>query len=236
MTRVLLVEDDETILTTLAISLRAEGYDVACATTAAGALAAATAVPPQLVVLDLGLPDRDGTAVIESLRGWTQVPIIILSGRANSGDKVAALDLGADDYVTKPFVIEELLARLRAVQRRSPDGDECPQMEIGEYVVDLAAHTVTPSADTSTSGDVRLSPTEWAVLGILLRCPGRLVTRRELISRVWGAEHRGDTDSLRVYLARLRRKLEPVPARPRYLVTDPGMGYRFQPDRQQSQP
>ena len=235
MTRVLLVEDDEDILTALAITLRAEGYDVDCATTAAQAMAAAVAVPPHLVVLDLGLPDRDGNDVIRGLRGWTGVPIVVLSGRTDAGDKVTALDLGADDYVTKPFMTDELLARMRAVQRRvREDGDEPVRVDIGHHVVDLAAHTVTsadPTDPTNMEGlptEVRLSPTEWAVLELLLRNPGRLITQREFMNRLWGEGRRGD-DSLRTYLARLRRKLEPDPSRPRYLLTEPGMGYRFRP-------
>jgi two-component system KDP operon response regulator KdpE len=249
VTRVLLVEDEQTMLMTLAITVRAAGYEVDCAATAAQALATAVAVPPDLVVLDLGLPDRDGTVVIEGLRSWTDVPIIVLSGRTDSADKVAALDAGADDYVTKPFVTEELLARLRAAGRRHPSGDDRPRVQVGRLVVDLAARTVTPVDDAGQDAagqddagqddgeqgaagqgeEIRLTPTEWAVLELLLRHPGRLMTQRELVRTVWGPGHRGDSDSLRVYLARLRRKLEPDPSRPRHLVTEPGMGYRFQP-------
>jgi two-component system KDP operon response regulator KdpE len=237
VTRVLLVEDDENILTTLAIMLRAEGYEVECATTAAQALTTAAAVQPQLVVLDLGLPDRNGTEVIRALRTWTSIPIVILSGRTEAGDKVTALDLGADDYVTKPFTTEELLARLRAVQRRArEDGGACPVVEIGRYAVDFAARTVTVIPDRAASctaaeapADVGLSPTEWAVLELLVRHPGRLISRQELATGVWGAGRRSDSDSPRTYLARLRRKLESDPARPQHLLTEPGMGYRFQP-------
>lgn len=230
MTRVLLVEDDDDILTTLAIILRAEGYQVESATTAAQALTTAVACPPHLVLLDLGLPDQDGTDVIRSLRGWTRIPIVILSGRAEGSDKVTALDLGADDYVTKPFTSEELLARLRAVQRRQRDGDDVPtRADLGRYRIDLASRTVEPLTPTATESGIRLSPTEWAVLEVLLRNPGRLILQREFITSVWGPGHRGDSDSLRTYLARLRRKLEPDPSRPRHLLTEPGMGYRFRP-------
>jgi two-component system KDP operon response regulator KdpE len=235
VSRVLLVEDEQSILTALSITIRGAGYEVDCAVTAAQALATAVAAPPDLVVLDLGLPDRDGVDVIHGLRGWTDVPIIVLSGRTDSTDKVAALDAGADDYVTKPFVTDELLARLRAAHRRRPEGDDRPRVRVGRLVVDLAAHTVT-DVEGGAGGDappeeVRLTGTEWAVLETLLRSPGRLIGQRELLQRVWGPGHERDTDSLRTYLARLRRKLEPDPSRPRYLLTEPGMGYRFQPDR-----
>jgi len=241
MSRILLVEDDQALLTALEITIRSAGYDVACATTAAQGVAAAAADPPDLVILDLGLPDRDGTWVIESLRAWTGVPIVVLSGRTDGTDKVAALDAGADDYVTKPFVTDELLARLRAAERRRTDGDPRPRVALGGYVVDLAARTVTPSAGPAVAagagagaaaaagGPVTLTPTEWAVLELLLRRPGRLIGTQEIIRTVWGSGHRKDTDSVRTYLARLRRKLEADPARPRHLLTEPGMGYRFRP-------
>jgi two-component system KDP operon response regulator KdpE len=224
---VLLVEDDRTLLTSLSITLRAAGYRVDRAGTAAQALATAVAEPPDLVVLDLGLPDRDGGEVIRQLRGWSDVPIVVLSGRSDSGDKVTALDAGADDYVTKPFAPDEVLARLRAAARRRLEGEDRPRVAVGSAVVDLAARTVTVAGPPSSA--VRLTPTEWALLELLLRNPGRLVSRRELVTRVWGEDHREDSDALRVYLARLRRKLEPDPARPRYLLTEPGMGYRFRP-------
>jgi two-component system KDP operon response regulator KdpE len=226
MNRVLIVDDEPQILRTLAITIRASGYDVTTAESAAEALALAGRHPPDLVVLDLGLPDQDGISVIEGLRTWTDVPIIVLSGRTGSGDKVSALDAGADDYITKPFGTDELLARLRAVRRRSTGPERLSRIPMGDLVIDLVARTVTSSSGTV---DRQLTPTEWDLLEHLLRNPGRLMTHAELTQRVWGKDHVRAGDSLRVYLARLRRKLEPVPTRPRYLITEPGMGYRFQP-------
>jgi two-component system KDP operon response regulator KdpE len=188
-------------------------------------LAAAHASPPDLVLLDLGLPDLDGVDVIRRLRDHSDVPIVVLSARAGSTDKVGALDAGADDYVTKPFGVDELLARLRAVLRRSPDSADPAPVRLGDAVVDLAARTVTRAGEP-----VHLTPTEWGVLEVLLRNPGRLVPQRQLLHAVWGPSYDTETNYLRLYLAQLRRKLEPVPARPRYLLTEPGMGYRFRPD------
>jgi two-component system KDP operon response regulator KdpE len=223
MTRLLIVDDDPQILRALRINLRARGYDVEVAADGAAALSAAAAHPPDLVVLDLGLPDLDGADVIRGLRGWTTVPIIVLSGRAEGTDKVAALDAGADDYVTKPFGLDELLARIRAVTRRvqPADGSPAAVATLGEYRIDLAGHTVTP--------DLRLTPTEWQLLEQLLRNPGKLITQRHLLHEVWGPQYGTETNYLRQYMARLRRKLEPDPTRPRYLLTEPGMGYRYQP-------
>jgi two-component system KDP operon response regulator KdpE len=226
MSRVLVVEDEPQILATLTISIRASGFEVAGATSGAQALSLAGRWPPDLVVLDLGLPDRDGLEVIKGLRAWTDAPIIVLSGRTGSSDKVRALDAGADDYVTKPFGTEELLARLRATSRRTGGSGSVARIRIGEHVIDLAARTVGSPSGTDA---VRLTPTEWDLLERLARRPGRLVSREELSRRVWGAGSGVAGDSLRVYLARLRRKLEPDPTRPRFLVTEPGMGYRFQP-------
>ncbi|HEX2807920.1 MAG TPA: response regulator [Kineosporiaceae bacterium] len=226
MTRVLVVDDEPHILRALAITLRAKDYEVVLAGNGAGALSAAADSPPDLVVLDLGLPDLDGIEVIHGLRGWTQAPIIVLSGRSGARDKVEALDAGADDYVTKPFGMDELLARLRAAQRRSGSKDDAPRVPLGDLVVDLATKTVCPAA----GGDpIRLTRTEWALLELLVRNPGKLMTQRDLLTRVWGPDYPRENDYLRVYLARLRRKLEPVPGRPRYLITEPGMGYRYQP-------
>jgi two-component system KDP operon response regulator KdpE len=226
MSRVLIVEDEPQILQTLVITIRASGYEVACAGTAAEALAAAGRHPPDLVVLDLGLPDLDGVEVVTALRSWTDAPIIVLSGRTGSEDKVRALDAGADDYVTKPFGTEELLARLRAAHRRAGGSDSVPEIRIGVHVIDLSRRAVTSPAAT---GERQLTPTEWDVLELLVRHPGRLITQDEIARRIWGTDHTRAGDSLRVYLARLRRKLEPDPGRPRYLITEPGMGYRFQP-------
>ncbi|GIE31626.1 putative transcriptional regulatory protein KdpE [Actinoplanes italicus] len=222
MTRVLVVDDDPQIVRALRINLKARGYDVDVAGDGAAALRAAADHHPDLVVLDLGLPDMEGAEVISGLRGWTSVPIIVLSGRAGSSDKVDALDAGADDYVTKPFGVDELLARIRAVTRRGRPGEpEARVVRIGDLEVDLAEHTI--------SGDVRLTPTEWQLLEHLLRHPGRLITQRELLHDVWGPQYRNETNYLRQYMARLRRKLEADPARPRHLLTEPGMGYRFRP-------
>jgi two-component system KDP operon response regulator KdpE len=225
MTRVLVVDDEPQILRALRINLRARQYDVDTAADGVSALRAAAQQPPDLVVLDLGLPDMDGTDVIRGLRGWTNVPIIVLSGRAGSADKVDALDCGADDYVTKPFGIEELLARVRAVTRRAqPAGEPVAPVTIGTYTVDLTDHTIT-------GGDpaVHLTPTEWQLLEHLLRHPGKLLSQRALLHDVWGPQYSTETSYLRQYMARLRRKLEPDPAHPRHLLTEPGMGYRFQP-------
>jgi two-component system KDP operon response regulator KdpE len=221
------VDDEPQILRALAINLRARQYEVITAATGADALAVASARKPDLVVLDLGLPDIDGVDVIRGLRGWSSAPIVILSGRTGSADKVEALDAGADDYVTKPFSVDELLARLRAAARRVlPVGSE-PVVTFGRTTVDLAARRVIVR-DGDQTNDVRLTPTEWHLLEALLRHPGRLLTHRQLLSEVWGPGYDAAGGNLRVYMAQLRRKLESDPARPRYLLTEPGMGYRFQ--------
>ncbi|KAB1927720.1 response regulator [Micromonospora sp. NPDC127501] len=226
MTRILVVDDEPQILRALRINLRARRYDVDVAGTGAAALKAAASHPPDLVVLDLGLPDIDGVEVIRGLRGWTTVPIIVLSGRAGSEDKVAALDAGADDYVTKPFGVEELLARIRAVTRRlGAPSDAVPALRIGQHTVDLADHSVLRDDGT----EVKLTPIQWSVLEKLLRHPGKLVSQRQLLQDVWGPEYQNETNYLRQYLAQLRRKLEDDPARPRHLITEPGMGYRYRP-------
>jgi two-component system KDP operon response regulator KdpE len=223
MIRVLVVDDDPQILRALRINLRAREYDVELAADGTGALHAAAAHPPDLVVLDLGLPDMDGADVIRGLRGWSAVPIIVLSGRAEGTDKVAALDAGADDYVTKPFGVDELLARIRAVTRRTHPQDPAATavLTIGRHTVDLTDHTITP--------EQRLTPTEWQLLEKLLRNPGKLITQRQLLHDVWGPQYSTETNYLRQYMARLRRKLEDDPTRPRHLLTEPGMGYRYQP-------
>jgi two-component system KDP operon response regulator KdpE len=226
MTSILVVDDDPHLLRTLRINLRARGHDVETAATGTSALQTATKQKPELVVLDLGLPDMDGVDVIHGLRGWTTIPIIVLSGRAGSGDKVAALDAGADDYVTKPFGIDELLARIRAVTRRTAPAAGPSVIHIGQWRVDLPDRTVT--ADDGSSGQVRLTPTEWHLLEVLARNPGRLVGQRQLLQEVWGAQYERETNYLRQYMAQLRRKLERDPAHPRHLLTEPGMGYRLQ--------
>lgn len=235
MTRVLVVDDEPQLLRALRINLTVRDYEVRTAGDGRRALADAASHPPDIVVLDLGLPDMDGVEVIRGLRGWTAVPIIVLSGRAGSGDKVMALDAGADDYVTKPFGVDELLARLRAVSRRTGREEVSPVVPVGAYAVDLAARRVTVAGadvepgDDDAAGDLRLTPTEWHVLEILVRHPGKLVSQKQLLSEVWGPQYTNEFHYLREYLARLRRKLEPDPSRPRHLLTEPGMGYRFQP-------
>jgi two-component system, OmpR family, KDP operon response regulator KdpE len=220
---VLVVDDDTQLVRALGIALRGRGYRVVSAGTAAAALQTARSNPPDLVLLDLGLPDLEGGGVIRGLRGWTDVPIIVMSGRRTSADKVAALDLGADDYVVKPFGIDELLARMRAHWRRLKPAVPEP-VQVGDAVVDVAAHRVSRDGE-----EIRLTPTEWHLLERLVAHPDRLLTARELLTglRVGPADEHGSY--LRVYLSQLRRKLEPDPARPRHLLTEPGLGYRFQP-------
>ncbi|WP_183095228.1 response regulator [Nocardioides stalactiti] len=224
MTRVLVVDDEPQILRALRINLAARGYDVVTAPDGESAIAAARADLPDLVVLDLGLPDLDGVDVITRLRSWTAIPILVLSGRTDSADKVDALDAGADDYVTKPFGIDELLARLRAMVRRSGAGEGEPPVTFGDVVVDLAATRVTVAGE-----EVRLTPTEWHLLSVLVRNPGRLLSQRRLLLDVWGPGYETAQGNLRLYMAQLRRKLEADPARPTYFLTEPGMGYRFDP-------
>jgi two-component system KDP operon response regulator KdpE len=222
--RVLVVDDEPQIRRALAVNLRARGYDVDQAASGEEALHLAAARHPDVVLLDLGLPGIDGLEVIRGLRGWTSVPIVVLSVREAEADKVAALDLGADDYLTKPFGMNELLARLRAALRRHQPVAEDPIVETPDFRVDLAARRVSARGE-----EVHLTPTEWSILEVLARHPGRLITQRQLLQQVWGPSYERETNYLRVYLAQLRRKLEPEPARPRYLITEPGMGYRFEP-------
>jgi len=228
VSRVLVVDDEPQILRALSINLRARGYQVLSAANGRQALAAAAARPPDLVILDLGLPDLDGVEVIGGLRGWTTVPILVLSGRSDSTDKVDALDAGADDYVTKPFGMDELLARLRAMTRRGTPVEEEPVVHVGQVSVDLAARRARTTLDGHPA-DVRLTPTEWHLLEVLVRHPGKLLSQRQLLAEVWGPGYETAQGNLRLYMAQLRRKLEPDPARPRHLINEPGMGYRFQP-------
>jgi len=222
MTRILVVDDEPQILRALRINLAARHYEVTTAADGSSALRAAAHGTPHAVILDLGLPDLDGVDVIQALRGWTTTPIIVLSGRTDATDKIQALDAGADDYVTKPFAIDELLARVRAVTRRTTHpGTEPARVHLGHHLIDLADKTVT--------GDIHLTPTEWHILELLLRHPGKLITQRHLLTRVWGPSAIRETHYLRQYMAQLRRKLEPDPAHPRHLITEPGMGYRFTP-------
>uniref|UniRef100_UPI003D928630 response regulator n=1 Tax=Gordonia sp. B7-2 TaxID=3420932 RepID=UPI003D928630 len=223
--RVLVVDDEPQLLRALRINLNARGFAVTTAATGAEALSAAARTNPQVVVLDLGLPDIDGLTVLEGLRGWTNVPVIVLSARSDAADKVAALDAGADDYVTKPFGMEEFLARLRAAVRRGSvlaDTPEVPVVDAGAFVVDLGAKSVTRDGAA-----VHLTPTEWGILEILVRHEGKLVGQKEILQSVWGPSYGTQTNYLRVYLASLRRKLEDDPAHPKHLLTEAGMGYRF---------
>jgi two-component system KDP operon response regulator KdpE len=228
VTAVLVIDDEPQILRALRINLRVRQYEVHTAGSAGEALELAAKHPPDLVILDLGLPDLDGVEVIHGLRGWTEAPIIVLSGRADSTNKVEALDAGADDYVTKPFAMDELLARMRAVSRRAGADGDMPQVRLGDLIVDLAAKRVM-HAD-SESADIRLTPTEWHLLEVLVRNPGKLLSQQQLLAEVWGPGYADATGNLRLYMAQLRRKLEPDPARPHWLLTEPGMGYRYQPD------
>ncbi|WP_369269750.1 response regulator [Streptomyces sp. R11] len=226
MTRVLVVEDDPQLVRALVINMQARRFGVDPAPDGATALRLAAARQPDVVLLDLGLPDMDGVDVVKALRGWTRVPILVLSARQASGEKVAALDAGADDYVTKPFSMDELMARLRAAVRRteeSPLGPETAFVETGEFTIDLLAKKVARAGR-----DVRLTPTEWHLLEILVTNPGRLVTQKHLLQEVWGVSQSSKTNYLRVYMAQLRRKLETDPSHPRFLITEPGMGYRFE--------
>ena len=227
MTRVLVVDDDPHLLRTLRINLLARQYDVVVAADGTAALAAAAADRPDLVVLDLGLPDIDGIDVIRTLRTWTPVPIVVLSGRVGSQDKVDALDAGADDYVTKPFSVDELLARMRAVSRRHSDPEAPACVRIGQWDIDLNASSAQRADEPSHTQ--HLTRTEWQLLRILVANPGKLVSQHQLLQQVWGPTYRNETQYLRQYVGQLRRKLEDDPARPRHLLTEPGMGYRFQP-------
>ena len=219
--RVLVVEDDPALARALAINLRAQGWEVVTAADGRSALQAAATAHPDVVLLDLGLPDLDGTEVIAGLRGWTKVPIVVLSARQHGEDKVAALDLGADDYVTKPFAMNELLARLRAAVRRGEEaGPALSQVVVGPLEIDLARKRVSRHGV-----DVRLTPTEWAVLELLARNVGRLVPRAQILREVWGPGYEHESHYLRVYAAQLRRKLEDDPAHPRHLITSSGLGY-----------
>ncbi|MFE3033382.1 response regulator [Streptomyces canus] len=226
MTRVLVVEDDPQLVRALVINLQARRYRVDAAPDGATALRLAAARQPDVVMLDLGLPDMDGVDIIKGLRGWSRVPILVLSARQGSDEKVAALDAGADDYITKPFSMDELLARLRAAVRRTEETPLVPGTTLvvtAEFSIDLLAKKVVRDGR-----DVRLTPTEWHLLEILVTNPGRLISQKHLLQEVWGASRSTRTNYLRVYMAQLRRKLETDPAHPRHLITEPGMGYRFE--------
>lgn len=227
MTRVLVVDDEAALVRALAINLKARGYDVITAADGRAALEAVARSHPDVVLLDLGLPDLDGIEVLQGIRGWNTVPVVVLSARHSSDEKVAALDAGADDYVTKPFQMDELLARIRAAVRRgtaATAGEEEPVLRTESFTVDLAARVVERDGER-----VRLTPTEWHLIEVLARHIGKMVPQQQLLREVWGPGYDKETHYLRVYMAQLRRKLEPDPARPRHLVTEPGMGYRLEP-------
>ena len=224
MTRILVVDDEPQMLRALRINLQARGYEVHTAPDGAAALAAARTTRPDLMVLDLGLPDMDGVDVIEALRAWTPMPIVVLSGRSDQRDKVFALDAGADDYVTKPFGINELLARVRAVTRRRVRPGPVSG-RIGGFEIDIANHRVIAPDGTP----VHLTKTEWQLIEVFVAEPGKLFSHRHLLQTVWGPTYHSETQYLRQYMAQLRRKFEEDPARPRHLITEPGMGYRLQP-------
>jgi two-component system, OmpR family, KDP operon response regulator KdpE len=232
--RILLADDDEQLQRALRITLGARGYEVIAARDGAEAIDLAATAHPDLILLDLGMPKVEGVDVIRAVRAWSKVPILVLSGRTDSAEKVDALDPGADDYVTKPFAMDELLARIRA-RARAASGDETDAAEvtIGDLTVDLVAKTIRGSAGGDAKGDaaasVRLTPTEWRLLELFLKNPGKLLTRQMLLGEVWGPYHANDAGYLRLYVAQLRRKLEPTPSEPRYFLTEPGMGYRFEP-------
>ena len=225
MSRVLVIEDEHPMRRALSISLHARGYDVDLAETGAQGLDLAARTKPDAVILDLGLPDMDGVDLACALRGWSTVPIIVLSARDTEAVKVAALDAGADDYVTKPFGINELLARLRAALRRSAPGDDTPLIETDHFIIDLEAKAVTIAGER-----VHLTPTEWHIVELLARNRGKLVLHEQILQQVWGPQYHDETHYLRFYISQIRRKLEPQPSLPRFFITEPGMGYRFVTD------
>ena len=225
--KILIADDDPQLLRALRITLTAKGYEIITAADGEEAISLAADERPDVLLLDLGMPRFDGLDVIHAIRGWSDAPILVVSGRTGAGDKVEALDAGADDYVTKPFLVEELLARIRALTRRIPDQEASPVVTFGQVTVDLSARIVT-DASSGLPVQVRLTPTEWQVLELLIRNAGKLVTRQTLLTHIWGFEHAKDTGYLRLYLSQLRKKLEPDPANPRYLLTESGMGYRLQ--------
>jgi len=224
VTRVLVVDDEPQIRRALVTNLRARGYEVDQAGTGEQALSLAADRHPDAVILDIGLPGVDGLDVVRGIRGWSTVPIIMLTVREDDTDKIEALDAGADDYVTKPFSMGELLARLRAALRRGASAEESAVVTTDDFTIDLAAKRIE-----RFGADVHLTPLEWGIVEVLVRHPGKLVSQRQLLQEVWGPQYERETNYLRLYLAQIRRKLEPEPSQPRYFVTEPGMGYRFEP-------
>lgn len=225
--KILIADDDPQILRALRITLAAKGYEVVTASDGAQAISAAIDDHPDVYLLDLGMPQLNGIDVIHGIRGWSQAPILVVSGRTGAYDKVEALDAGADDYVTKPFSIEELLARIRALTRRVQKDEAVPSVRLGDVTIDLAARSVTRES-SSGRRQVRLTPTEWQVIEILIRNAGRLVTRQTLLTSIWGTEHAEDSGYLRLYVSQLRKKIESDPSNPVHIITEPGMGYRLE--------
>jgi two-component system, OmpR family, KDP operon response regulator KdpE len=224
VTRVLVIDDEAPILRALRINLAARGYEVTTAADGASGLAAMARLRPDVLILDLGLPDMNGTDVIRGVRGWADTPIIVLSAWGQENQKVAALDAGADDYVTKPFGMDELLARLRAALRRATPSEEEAVVVTDDFSIDLAAKRVV----TSSGEEIRLTPTEWQMVEVLVRHAGKMVAQKQLLQEVWGPTYEKETNYLRVFMAQIRSKLEPNPSQPRYFITEPGMGYRFE--------
>lgn len=224
--KILIADDDPQILRALRITLTAKGYEIFTAADGAQAITAAIDHHPDIFLIDLGMPELDGIEVIHGIRGWSGAPILVVSGRAGAADKVEALDAGADDYITKPFAVEELLARIRALTRRVPQEDPTPVVHLGNVTIDLAAHSVTRDTPDGQK-QIRLTPTEWQFIDILIRNAGKLVTRQTILTTIWGTEHAEDTGYLRLYISQLRRKLEDDPTNPAHLLTEPGMGYRL---------
>ncbi|MFS0866400.1 response regulator transcription factor [Microbacterium sp. 179-B 1A2 NHS] len=225
--RILIADDDPQLIRALRITLSAKGYDVVTASDGAEAISAAVDHRPDIFLLDLGMPRLNGLDVIAGIRGWSQAPILVVSGRAGAADKVEALDVGADDYITKPFAVEELLARIRALTRRVTPDESGPVVRLGDATIDLSARSVTISTPDGAER-VRLTPTEWQVIEVLIRNAGRLVTRQTLLTKIWGTEHAEDTGYLRLYISQLRKKLEPDPGAPVFIITEAGMGYRLE--------
>lgn len=224
--KILIADDDPQMVRALRITLTATGHQVIAVPDGRQAIAAAIQERPDLYLLDLGMPALDGLDVIHAVRGWSSAPILVISGRTGSAEKVEALDAGADDYVTKPFSVDELLARMRAVTRRGAPEDPEPVVRLGEVTVDLASRSVIDESGGQRR-QIRLTPTEWRVLELLVRHAGKLVTRQTMLAHIWGSEHVEDTGYLRLYMSQLRKKLEPSPGVPRFLLTEPGMGYRL---------
>jgi two-component system KDP operon response regulator KdpE len=225
--RILIADDDPQILRALRVTLGSQGHEIITAADGRETIAAASKTPPELLILDLGMPHLDGLDVIRTVRAWSSLPILVVSGRTDAADKVDALDAGADDHVTKPFAIDELLARVRALTRRTPTTLNRPVVTLSGVTIDLVSHVVTREGQR---GAIRLTPTEWKILELLARNPHRLLTHADLFTEIWGTPNVHETGYLRLYIGQLRKKLEPDPSRPVHILTETGMGYRFEPD------